>query len=85
MIMKMKKNNEDMKELNPYRPELEKIEVQKIKLLKQSLKHPRTVYFSYDPNLNKNNKEKKFIINEIEIKEKKYMIYIKHFVIHNYV
>ena len=33
MIMKMKKNNEDIKELNPYRPELEKIEVPKIKLL----------------------------------------------------
>ena len=78
-VYKSEYDNEDMEELNPYRPELEKIKVQKIKLLKQSLKHPRTVYFSYEPNLNQNDKEKKFIINEFEIKEKKYMILYKGF------
>ena len=69
------------KELIPARPELENVESQIITLLippSSGPKHPRTVFFINDPNLNTNPPlDKKYKIIDVEITEKKFMFLYK--------
>ena len=66
-------------ELVPHRPELENVNSQTITLLippKTGPKHPRTVYFINDPQINEN-KPNKYMTEEVEIVEKKFMFLYK--------
>ena len=66
-------------ELNPDRPELKNRKIQKLKFLCPPSNlpyHPRTLFFYYDPKLNKNPQTKLKIV-DYEIKDKKYMVLYK--------
>jgi len=73
--------NFEEEELVPHRPELENVETQTITLLippSSSPKHPRTVFFVNDPELNDNPPlDKKYKTIDVEITEKKYMFLYK--------
>ena len=64
-------------ELIPYRPELENVTSQTLTfLIPPKTKHPRTVYFINDPELNEN-EPNQFKTEDVEIVEKKYMFLYK--------
>lgn len=71
---------EEESELKPYRPELERITLQKLKFLlppSSGPTHPKTLYFINDPELNENKVVKGINTVDIEIKEKKFMVLYK--------
>jgi tubulin polyglutamylase TTLL4 len=72
---------EEKEELVPRRPELENVESQTISLLippSSGPKHPRTVFFINDPELNSNPPlDKKYKVIDVEITEKKFMFLYK--------
>ena len=73
-------NQENNKELVPFRPEVINITSQRIKLLIPPISgpsHPRTVYFIYDPKINNNLPQNNIKTVEIDIIEKKFMFLYK--------
>lgn len=73
-------DSDDEGELKPYRPELENVETQKLLFLipsKEGPDHPKTLYFLNDPEINNNKFPKDLATKEVEIKDKRYMIFYK--------
>ena len=71
---------EESDELIPDRPELKYQKIQKLKFLcppSNLSPHPRTLFFYYNPKLNKNQNTSELKIIDYEIKEKKYMVVYK--------
>ena len=70
---------QEYNELKPDRPELRNRKIQKLKFLCPPSNlpyHPKTLFFYYDPKLNKNPQTKLKIV-DYEIKDKKYMVLYK--------
>ena len=79
---------EESDELIPDRPELKYQKIQKLKFLcppSNLSPHPRTLFFYYNPKLNKNQNTSELKIIDYEIKEKNIWLFIKHIKIYLYV